>query len=45
MGGYGNEHDQWLADLLVRVSGYSARFTELGEVFQDALIERASAGM
>jgi formate C-acetyltransferase len=31
--------------LLVRVSGYSARFTELAERWQDALIERTAAGI
>jgi formate C-acetyltransferase len=31
--------------LLVRVSGYSARFTELAERWQDALIERTAAGV
>jgi len=31
--------------LLVRVSGFSARFTELAERWQDALIERTEAGL
>ena len=34
------EHSEKYADLLVRVSGYNARFVELTKFVQDALIER-----
>ncbi len=38
-------HPEEFGGLLVRVSGYSARFTELAERWQDALIERTAAGV
>ena len=33
------------ADVLIRVSGYSARFVTVDPVWQDALIQRAERGM
>jgi len=38
-------HPECHRGLLVRVSGFSARFTELAERWQDALIERTEAGL
>jgi pyruvate-formate lyase len=35
----------WQPSLSVRVSGFSARFTELAERWQEALIERTEAGL
>lgn len=38
-------HPEQHRNLLVRVSGFSARFTELAERWQEALIERTEAGV
>ena len=38
-------HPEQHSGLLVRISGYSARFTELAERWQDALIERTAVGV
>jgi formate C-acetyltransferase len=38
-------HPEAHRGLLVRVSGFSARFTDLAERWQDALIERTEAGL